>query len=1091
MRIETIVKRYLRSFQQEYRDAITGCQHTPELSFRPPLHTMFQELAAEINTGDSTAVIFEPRNQQRMGRPDWRFHHRDSLGVYGYIEAKGYSPDSFDIAPHIEQFKRYQSLGHKLIITDGVDFVYSFGENKPLRLVSLIDKAYMNQSDWSKLTLNPQFEIMIRRFLAEPTPQYCNDRSLVELVARRTRILSDEILTVSNIPIEEAMNATEEHAISLLSELRQITYNHNDPEFRSNEVFADFVAQVIMFTLLYAHRVECTDEDSAIEKKRRIREYLAREIEEGQELRPFLTIIHYITDNSEDDCFILTWVNECIGFLSFVHMTNQQRSTPDYHKLFELFLSRFDPCSRFDYGAYYTPCELADCIIRLVDSVARGTFDGTSIFADGNKIIDPCCGTGSFLEGIRRIDTTHGAYTLCGIEILPAPYMLANYRMAVLNHQIKGERSNNELILANTLSNAVFGETADMDTVEGYELSRACELASCPITLVIGNPPSSDSSKTNIGEDFSRIIALINDFRPPVENRHSRQNTQKQINNPHLQFLRWGCEKLLLSKNHSILAYIVPATFLEAESYRYARKYIAEHFSSAWIVSIDADARAGIRSDSIFKTQQGRAILIATRRFGEPIGITKYKYYDISRFSKTEKANWLGQDASISLGAFTQHAVDEPNFTLRPSTPFNEELYSSYWPVSGEDELNAIFKNHCSGVKLAPSSIFTHIKTAMLKRRSRDIMQRGIPAAQEWLSAQDKPPNDVKTLAFSHELNNHGNTVAVNELLDSNIVDYSFRPFLTTNAFLWQELLKKFARVGGGGTRRRPEISAAFSKEGIIGFALSHSPKDQKDVLKQFASFCWYYPDNDLCRRGNSFIYLNRHPIRQRGGGFNITNNIHDGLSTQLTEILGVDNKAVATNMVFYTFAILCSQVYLDEFEGALFNTGRSDLRPRIPIVNDAIIFQRLIELGRRTANLERREYIPENLADYDFDRIKDQVPPNFHLIWTRNIQPFDEENETITLSDGQHSIVLPCPLEVQRLNISGYEVIKNCWMKFNSYDYTHCPFTPEDIEGFLLLVNKLLEYIMLVGEIDVEMHEIIQGQYPLIQPQIILKNNR
>ncbi len=86
-------------------------------------------------------------------------------------------------------------------------------------------------------------------------------------------------------------------------------------------------------------------------------------------------------------------------------------------------------------------------------------------------------------------------------------------------------------------------------------------------------------------------------------------------------------------------------------------------------------------------------------------------------------------------------------------------------------------------------------------------------------------------------------------------------------------------------------------------------------------------------------------------------------------------------------------------------------------------------------------------------------------------------------MTDGRRNIVIQCPLDAQRINIAGYEVIKNVWMKFNSYDYTHCPFTPDDMEGLLVLINKLLEYIALVGEIDVVMHDVIEGRYPLIRP--------
>ena len=129
----------------------------------------------------------------------------------------------------------------------------------------------------------------------------------------------------------------------------------------------------------------------------------------------------------------------------------------------------------------------------------------------------------------------------------------------------------------------------------------------------------------------------MEDFRPPVENRRGRQNIQKQINNPFVQFLRWSCEKLLASDNHSVLARIVPLSFLEAESYKYARKYLVEHFSNVWAIAIDTDARTGIRGDSIFMTMQGRAIIVLTRKYGEDNNASEINYADISRERRSEK----------------------------------------------------------------------------------------------------------------------------------------------------------------------------------------------------------------------------------------------------------------------------------------------------------------------------------------------------------------------------------------------------------------------------------------------------------------------
>ena len=37
--------------------------------------------------------IFEPRQQGKYGRPDWLFSNKDTMGIYGYVEAKGFNPD--------------------------------------------------------------------------------------------------------------------------------------------------------------------------------------------------------------------------------------------------------------------------------------------------------------------------------------------------------------------------------------------------------------------------------------------------------------------------------------------------------------------------------------------------------------------------------------------------------------------------------------------------------------------------------------------------------------------------------------------------------------------------------------------------------------------------------------------------------------------------------------------------------------------------------------------------------------------------------------------------------------------------------------
>ena len=131
-------------------------------------------------------------------------------------------------------------------------------------------------------------------------------------------MLADDILELANIPVEEAMNDNEREVIILLQQMRKLVYNHNDLKLRTSDVFADFTAQVIMFCLLYAHRVLCLPEDTPAEKERKIIAYIKEDLSEGEALTPFRNLMLYLRDHSDKNFFINQRIDECIKFLSFI-----------------------------------------------------------------------------------------------------------------------------------------------------------------------------------------------------------------------------------------------------------------------------------------------------------------------------------------------------------------------------------------------------------------------------------------------------------------------------------------------------------------------------------------------------------------------------------------------------------------------------------------------------------------------------------------------------------------------------------------------------------------------------------------------------
>lgn len=123
---------------------------------------------------------------------------------------------------------------------------------------------------------------------------------------------------------------------------------------------------------------------------------------------------------------------------------------------------------------------------------------------------------------------------------------------------------------------------------------------------------------------------------------------------------------------------------------------------------------------------------------------------------------------------------------------------------------------------------------------------------------------------------------------------------MRTNVLLWKDLLQQYARIGGGGTRLRPEIIKAYTNPTTIGFAMAHAPKDLNPTLSQFVSFCWYYPDNDMCTRGNSHIYMNQYPEGETG----MVSNINVDMLNRITQVLETSEDTAARAVVFYAYCL-------------------------------------------------------------------------------------------------------------------------------------------------------------------------------------------
>lgn len=1060
-RIKT--ENYLRELGEHYREAQRTDQMTGELSYRPLLNGYFVSVSAEF--GEDIANVYEPRQQARAGRPDWRFYDRRTLGIYGYIEAKALNPENeIRIEDHIEQIQKYISLGYRVALTDGIEFIFFKPGNLSPSKISLTDKNVPG----SLFSAPPAgrlagLESAFRDFFGQIASRKITEQQLIHECALRARLLADEIIVFADLPLGSGLNANENAAIESLTELKGIIQQHHDPLLNNKNVFAAFVSQVLIFGLIYAHRVLGVELQTPTERYARIRSFWTdvQNARYNTRLKPFRALAELLREEISSIGVLGVWYEDCCLMLSHVELRQDQVLAPDYHGLFEKFLTAFDPQTRFDYGAYYTPTELSSCAVKLVEKIVETHFTGRNLFADGNKLIDPCCGTGSFLEKLLSAAVANGgAANIIGFEILPAPYALAHYRIA----SISPDYGNVTIVLTNTLSDALERAIETEGTnLLAEEQQTARNLAMPPLTLIIGNPPSSDSSVHSQGADFEIIGELLNDFRPPEGERRSRQNIQKQLQNEYIKFLRWSGNKAVNSGD-SIIALVLPSSFAENPSYLSARKWFVANFTKIWILDIDRDGRTGINPSSLFHTLQGRLLFVAIRKSAEVPSDREYFYSSVTDLELSEKLEYfrLGNASPETiLPKFESFRIDRESPVLRPRREFDSTKYDRFWALYAADgqDGRCIFDRHCSGLKLAPSSLFVHVDEPILLRRSSEIANANIDVEtlmSRWYSRQDRPPARAKfspgiRSAFRDQLSNPDT---------ESIRKYSYRPMLNLPAFISKDVLRSLARLGGGGTRLRPELLSAYADNRTIGIAVAPGPKALGAELKRFASFCWYLPDNDLCKRENAHVFCNYFPeYKERKRDWNETPLLN--VNNRLLEMIG---ETSPDKVIFYVYGILCSDKYLDTFEPALFTTSGANQQPRIPIPADHATFDEIASLGNRLALLEK------HVNDDDM-RLTEEYSPFFenYSDTSMRLDSFDIDgvHESLMLRGDSVSFrIQPIPKEVLEFEIGGYKVLQQ-WLKMYSYAYTRTSFTSAHMKRLLYLLQSIAKQIEIVSVLD------------------------
>ena len=964
---------------------------------------------------------------------------------------------------------RYLNLGRPVFVFDGIEFIFlSPDEDEPFKnptRYSLIPKPLNMAVDWSTFPIEPQVEIQFAALLHAPGFRKWSENDLIEQLAGRARLISEEIALLLDAPIGSGANRAENDLLRALHDLQSQLATHHDPFLAGIHACADFVAQVLIFGMFYAHTQAPSHGPTPELRHEVIRSFWTEEtyVNVAKRLRPFQIIASILGKSLSVPNGLSAWYRDAAGVLAHAEYVGTEPGPTDFHTLFERFLASFSPTIRFDYGTWYTPGHLTSWMVEFVDNVARETF-GHGLIGHTEKVIDPCVGTGGFLEAyVKFVQSSGGvASELVGFEVLPAPYALAQYRLSsVIKDSLFEGRLH--LLLTDTLSDQIDDPPDPVVHHLDEELVEASGWARPPLKLVLGNPPSVSNAFS--GSSRSRIESLLDDFRPPVNLRTDRQNTQKAINNEAYRFLRWCADRVITSEK-GIVALVLPGSFVHAVSLRYARAWMRTHFDELFVLELDEDARNGSGTSSIFNVLQGRAVLVAVKG-GARNGL---RHYSIASRSVGSKFDYLTSPPALSEFCEVDGDLDQ----FAPVVSFDVETWRLCWPLRTSEGEHGVFNVKCSGVKLGLTAL-VHVDRLQLVRRSKALSTLPFKPYSElrsgWFEGQAKPPKEEK---LTGEVRSAiGNAVTGKA---PTIVNYTFRPFVRSQVILDDGIFQALVGLGGGGTRDRPEIRAAFA-QGAKAILVAPAPRDLGSTLTRFVSFAWDLPDNDNASRGNAMVYCDRcpatPPTRQKSWDSTAVSNVSLPIKDLFADSPSSDSAAL-----FYVYAVMSSGSYLSRFEPVLYSSSDPERPFRVPIAKDGSVRQQIADLGSELADLE------------NFDI---QIGPseNSLLTWPEDCEELklkkyqiDDAQQRITLigESGEIVRVEGFSATVLTHRISGYNPVDR-WLRERQFAYSRRTFDKSDYVELVGVLTRIERQLDVLVTIDEHVRPLLEDQTLLIKP--------
>ncbi|MYB19886.1 MAG: N-6 DNA methylase [Holophagales bacterium] len=1003
-------------------------QGAPEDQLRAPLEELFRHLGAAWGWAVAcTGEVWEGR----LGRPDYAVSRNGLLT--GHVELK--KPGTGAVAARFtghdkEQFKRFKNLPN-ILYTDGNEWaLYRDGRRVRgvVRLAGAVDAdglAAVGPRDGKRL------EPVLRDFLEwRPILPLAGSgavdlRAFAEMLAPLCRLLRGDV--------EAALSRPESPIHAAAQDWRYLLF----PE-ASDERFADAYAQTVTFALLLgrslgAEPLSLSAAEEALDARHNLLARALRFLTDSQVRREIGAALDLLT--------------RVVGVVP--PGTLGGADDPWLH-FYEDFLAAYDAKLRKKAGVYYTPVEVVQAQVRLVDELLTSRLGRRLGFASSDVVaLDPAVGTGTYLLGVikhtlDRVGAEQGpgavagqasslARRIHGFEIMVGPYAVAELRTSRALRERGGDlpEEGTGIYLADTLDSPD-AEPAQLGLLLqpiADQRSRALEVKkNVPVLVCVGNPPyhRHGAVDATLQEGLAAAGGWVRFGDPLPETEQFRKMSSKKrlehrqddslmaafiepakaaghgvdlknLYNSYVYFWRWALWKVFeqeAAPGPGIVSFITASSYLLGNAFVGIREHMRRLCDEIWILDLGGDGRGPRREPSVFAIQTPVAIAVLFRsgtRTGEPAPV-RYARIGGSRAEKLKTLDGLKRLSSVSW-------QDCPDHWQARFFPAGKGRYFE-WPL-----LTDLMPWQHSGIEVqrtwpvAPDSDTLHRRwhgllaapdRAKAYREARDRKVAGV-YSNEWLTGDE----DSTPIALVQD-----------DAPLPRLERYAYRS-LDRQYLIADSRLVSYLR---------PELWRSHSPRQVFLLSLLGNPLGGGPAL----TACSTVPDRHFFRGsygGKDVLPLYRSPD---GAETNLLPGLLDRLGGLFEESVSPED------FVAYLYGVLAHPSFVQHFFDQL---GTCEVR--VPLTKDARLFRQAGALGRELLRLHTygERFAPANGEDPGIPNGEARCcvavpgdPDGYPESYT-----YDEATRTLRVGDGAFA---PVSLSVYEFEVSGLKVVQS-WLGY------------------------------------------------------------